>query len=1015
MNKKFLSAVLFGALMVTSTGTFVSCKDYDDDIDQLRTEVVANSEAIKKLQALMGEGKFITGVSKSDAGLVFTMSNGGASITIPTVDGKDGKDGTIVTISEDGYWVLDGTKTTVKAKGDKGDTGATGETGETGAAGKDAKSPKISATTGNWEIWDVEKGQYVDSGQSAIGAQTYVVVYENYYELNVMEQDADGKNLGFKSIKLPISGTLLSITPELNGQAYAQDFNIYYGILTSDAAWTGHKAVNGKMLTGMYPTTDRDIKMLLNPTDVDAAKGYTWSFVSTDNSTPWGLTFGEAKPWSGKATTGTRAAATSANGLWALPRDVQRFDLNSAEMQGRPDYVQQFKSNDGEKYLYALKAVSTVDKDVNKAVRSSYVYTFKANNVNSIENIFINGQTFAPSGKTFLYNKEYTPSFDMLYGSFNDYQQYAEDSVLIYDYFLEIDKSKITDESIRKYGLEITNNGYSFIAKNAAVVNNTVWFKYNYILINGKTGSTSFGINFNDEEAAVVDKYIGDFTAPFNATVTGNSRYYALNNTFDLTEFFGTLGTAGKAKWIDAIARSMGNATDANELNKNVFMKKLSSTTSVYNVELLGGDPINNDATWDLAAYNGRLLGQYINFDYVDAKGASCLTGNIRDLDNIVGLKVAFMADSKLGHVNAPYYTIDNQKFNGQAVALPLDNAFRIAIATRYDQYEVSKMNFSFELKMPTNCPIQRKSVGNQTTAWSKNANDADVLKVYGEKLADENVNREAMSADLRDAFIGVYNFQNGAYNAAANVEGNWYELNVPTNNYVIIGKTNAAVATLAQISPSSEHNQWNTRGFFYNGHLAEYTLTDVKYYHFNVYTEKQGDIILQFASKVADSQKAQVSGKGTEANPLTATAIYNVDKSLNRYEFSVSNGSFTMTDAFNNAYYLFDDATKVRANKHVKLLEDRQGINIEKAAPSFYGLYPSARVDGQATSLVTFALDKTGATDMTTKMIMTINKSAGVDKVFEITYNVTDVFGCIKPVKFFVRTVNESIGNDDK
>ena len=35
MNKKFLSAILFGALMVTSTGTFVSCKDYDDDVTEL--------------------------------------------------------------------------------------------------------------------------------------------------------------------------------------------------------------------------------------------------------------------------------------------------------------------------------------------------------------------------------------------------------------------------------------------------------------------------------------------------------------------------------------------------------------------------------------------------------------------------------------------------------------------------------------------------------------------------------------------------------------------------------------------------------------------------------------------------------------------------------------------------------------------------------------------------------------------------------------------------------------------
>ena len=39
MNKKFLSAILFGALMVSSTGTFVSCKDYDDDIDQINQKL----------------------------------------------------------------------------------------------------------------------------------------------------------------------------------------------------------------------------------------------------------------------------------------------------------------------------------------------------------------------------------------------------------------------------------------------------------------------------------------------------------------------------------------------------------------------------------------------------------------------------------------------------------------------------------------------------------------------------------------------------------------------------------------------------------------------------------------------------------------------------------------------------------------------------------------------------------------------------------------------------------------
>ena len=43
MNKKFLSAILFGALMVGSAGTFTSCKDYDDDIDGLQKQIDATN------------------------------------------------------------------------------------------------------------------------------------------------------------------------------------------------------------------------------------------------------------------------------------------------------------------------------------------------------------------------------------------------------------------------------------------------------------------------------------------------------------------------------------------------------------------------------------------------------------------------------------------------------------------------------------------------------------------------------------------------------------------------------------------------------------------------------------------------------------------------------------------------------------------------------------------------------------------------------------------------------------
>ena len=53
MNKKFLSAILFGALMVTSTSTFVSCKDYDDDINSLQEQIDAQkSDLSTQISAL---------------------------------------------------------------------------------------------------------------------------------------------------------------------------------------------------------------------------------------------------------------------------------------------------------------------------------------------------------------------------------------------------------------------------------------------------------------------------------------------------------------------------------------------------------------------------------------------------------------------------------------------------------------------------------------------------------------------------------------------------------------------------------------------------------------------------------------------------------------------------------------------------------------------------------------------------------------------------------------------------
>ena len=49
MRKKILSALLLGLVTVASTSTFVSCKDYDDDVKNLQDQITTNDTNLKKL------------------------------------------------------------------------------------------------------------------------------------------------------------------------------------------------------------------------------------------------------------------------------------------------------------------------------------------------------------------------------------------------------------------------------------------------------------------------------------------------------------------------------------------------------------------------------------------------------------------------------------------------------------------------------------------------------------------------------------------------------------------------------------------------------------------------------------------------------------------------------------------------------------------------------------------------------------------------------------------------------
>ena len=119
MRKKYLSALLFGALLFASTGTFTSCKDYDDDINNLQTQIDGVVADIEDLQAQISAGKWIESVTAISGGFTVTFSDGQSFNIVngqdgaagaPGQDGAAGAPGTQITIGEDGYWYFDGVK-----------------------------------------------------------------------------------------------------------------------------------------------------------------------------------------------------------------------------------------------------------------------------------------------------------------------------------------------------------------------------------------------------------------------------------------------------------------------------------------------------------------------------------------------------------------------------------------------------------------------------------------------------------------------------------------------------------------------------------------------------------------------------------------------------------------------------------------------------------------------------------------------------------------------------------------
>lgn len=276
MNKKFLSAILFGALMVTSTGTFVSCKDYDDDIDRIDTELSDLKSQIAALQTEVSNGNWVTNLTPVDGGFTVSFKNGNTYTITNGKDGKPGdpgapgtpgtagKDGNTVEVKE-GYWWLNGEKTEFVAV-KKDDLGK-------------ALVPYVES--GYWVFYDKDgKPQATDY---KVWGNAWAVNNEGVWTLHM--PDADGKD---QTIELPtaaakITGLSLGANKGLTLVANTA-WNLKKGTEEVAAStWKGTRTLPAKGDV-VYCSTNIAIDLRVNPVDVDGTE-FDYTLVDAKNGT----------------------------------------------------------------------------------------------------------------------------------------------------------------------------------------------------------------------------------------------------------------------------------------------------------------------------------------------------------------------------------------------------------------------------------------------------------------------------------------------------------------------------------------------------------------------------------------------------------------------------------------------------------------------------------------------------------------------------------------------------------
>lgn len=430
--------------MVSSTGTFVSCKDYDDDIDEINKELTDLKSKLSDLESKVNAGgAYVTKIESVDGGFKVSVSDG-TSYNLTVASAAAGSK--VVIDDKTGEISID----------DKA-TGWFATTGE----GEEAVDMTPYVKDGYWYLYDKTAKEFVKSEYKAAG-NAYAVVANGICTLNI--PDADGK---MQTIQLPTTSAAITgvqFIDVTSGDVEPDpEYALNYGVATKDnAEWDGPKGAITKdqLLVG----TIEPLTLQVYPSSADLSNADIKLVGSDGTVAPVKVT---ATPFEGVIT-----KAASANGLWNL-------NIRPDETVTDKTIADAFKA-ETDNYAYALQ----INGNILTGYASEVTPTDKGNSA-GLTDLVATDVTYnakALSSKKVPFGETVTLEFD---------------GAKAYDAYL----TPKSASELELAGVTIDGKTMSFTSTEKAA-GKTVKFTVNFVNFKGETG-TAFDITVNFEGATV--------------------------------------------------------------------------------------------------------------------------------------------------------------------------------------------------------------------------------------------------------------------------------------------------------------------------------------------------------------------------------------------------------------------------------------------------------------------------------------------------------------------------------